>query len=178
MQTKNVEDLKLWFRKKKEEQEMREKGLDPEKEKLLLVSAEDAEWLAKRKRKRKNEDAGALNCSDPHYHAYCRRMRTMNFDPQEYKKAKETQKDFYRDANNLNYSQAPTLPQKNVNRMVDELERSIAKRALFTRRRTFYDDADIDYINERNRVFNKKIARAFDKSTVEIRQNLERGTAI
>jgi len=30
---------------------MRKKGLDPEKEKLLLVSAEDAEWLAKKKEK-------------------------------------------------------------------------------------------------------------------------------
>jgi len=132
----------------------------------------------KKKRKRKPDCSGDVNCSDSHYYAYCRRMRSMSFDSQEYKKAKETQKEFYRDANSLNYSQTPALPQKNVNRMVDELEKSIAKRALFTRRRTFYEDADIDYINERNRVFNKKIARAFDKSTVEIRQNLERGTAI
>ncbi len=28
------------------------------------------------------------------------------------------------------------------------------------------------------RVFNKKLARSFDKYTVEIRQNLERGTAL
>ena len=36
----------------------------------------------------------------------------------------------------------------------------------------------VDYINKRNMVFNKKISRAFDKYTTEIRQNLERGTAL
>ena len=40
------------------------------------------------------------------------------------------------------------------------------------------EDADVHYINDRNRVFVKKIGRAFDKYTTEIRQNLERGTAL
>jgi len=42
----------------------------------------------------------------------------------------------------------------------------------------FDSAADIDYINDRNKHFNKKIKRAYDKYTVEIRQNLERGTAL
>ena len=37
---------------------------------------------------------------------------------------------------------------------------------------------DVTSINDRNKFFNKKIKRAFDKYTVEIRQNLERGTAL
>ncbi|NXD32774.1 SYF2 factor, partial [Spelaeornis formosus] len=42
------------------------------------------------------------------------------------------------------------------------------------------DDSDevVTYINERNKVFNKKIARYFDKYTKEIRANFERGTAL
>lgn len=52
------------------------------------------------------------------------------------------------------------------------------RRQKFSRRRSTHTDADIDFINERNRVFNKKIKRAFDKYTVEIRNNLERGTAL
>jgi pre-mRNA-splicing factor SYF2 len=51
-------------------------------------------------------------------------------------------------------------------------------RGKFSRRRTEYEGADVDYINDRNKHFNKKIKRAFDKYTVEIRQNLERGTAL
>lgn len=34
------------------------------------------------------------------------------------------------------------------------------RREKFSRRRAFNEDEDISYINERNRVFNKKIARA------------------
>ena len=47
-----------------------------------------------------------------------------------------------------------------------------------SRRRMTVEVADIDHINDRNAAFNKKIKRAFDKYTVEIRQNLERGTAV
>ena len=52
------------------------------------------------------------------------------------------------------------------------------ERSKFSRRRTEHEGADIDYINDRNKHFNKKIKRAYDKYTVEIRQNLERGTAL
>ncbi|KAL4667168.1 hypothetical protein H8959_005857 [Pygathrix nigripes] len=37
---------------------------------------------------------------------------------------------------------------------------------------------DIDYINERNAKFNKKAERFYGKYTAEIKQNLERGTAV
>lgn len=40
------------------------------------------------------------------------------------------------------------------------------------------DDADIDYINERNMNFNKKLERFYGQHTAEIKQNLERGTAV
>ena len=39
-------------------------------------------------------------------------------------------------------------------------------------------EADVDYINDRNKHFNKKIDRAFGEYTKVIRENLERGTAI
>jgi pre-mRNA-splicing factor SYF2 len=40
------------------------------------------------------------------------------------------------------------------------------------------DDADIDYINERNMKFNSKLERFYGEYTTEIKQNLERGTAV
>jgi len=54
----------------------------------------------------------------------------------------------------------------------------ISKRAKYSRRRPFDEDEDIDYINERNMKFNKKLERFYGKYTAEIKQNLERGTAI
>ena len=40
------------------------------------------------------------------------------------------------------------------------------------------DDADIDYINERNMKFNQKLERFYGKYTKDIKDNLERGTAV
>lgn len=54
----------------------------------------------------------------------------------------------------------------------------IKKREKYSRRRTFDEDADIDYINERNMKFNKKLERFYGTYTAEIKQNLERGTAV
>lgn len=53
----------------------------------------------------------------------------------------------------------------------------IEKRETRSRERKEIVD-DISWINEKNRVFNQKIARFYDKYTKEIRENLERGTAL
>jgi pre-mRNA-splicing factor SYF2 len=73
---------------------------------------------------------------------------------------------------------------------------SIDKKGKFSRKRLNEDEGDITYINEHNRVFNKKvrllssnrdgsytswisqIARYYDKYTAEIRASFERGTAL
>ncbi|GMF25600.1 unnamed protein product [Phytophthora fragariaefolia] len=68
--------------------------------------------------------------------------------------------------------------QANVERMAQELEDRIKARKKFSRRRQHYEGEDVDYINGQNRIFNRKASQAFDKYTVEIRQNLERGTAL
>ncbi len=64
---------------------------------------------------------------------------------------------------------------------LDAMSRHISEREeardKFSRRRMAVDTA-VDHINDRNAHFNKKIKRSFDKYTVEIRQNLERGTAL
>lgn len=46
------------------------------------------------------------------------------------------------------------------------------------RHREEFESNSSGAINDKNAMFNKKIKRSFDKYTVEIRQNLERGTAI
>ncbi|KAL3790036.1 hypothetical protein HJC23_011392 [Cyclotella cryptica] len=62
-------------------------------------------------------------------------------------------------------------------RLADEMKRRAEKRAN-KRGRPEFDAYDVSYINDRNKRFNEKISRNFDEHTAEIRQNLERGTAL
>jgi len=83
----------------------------------------------------------------------------------------------YRDANTLLYADnKPT--EEAIDRVVAKLNTDLDKRGKFHRKRTREEEGDITYINERNRVFNKKIARFYDKYTSEIRDSFERGTAL
>ncbi|KIJ64780.1 hypothetical protein HYDPIDRAFT_131885 [Hydnomerulius pinastri MD-312] len=84
---------------------------------------------------------------------------------------------FYRDANTLLYADnKPT--EEAIDRVVGKINQDIDKKGKFSRKRLNEDEGDITYINERNRVFNKKIARYYDKYTSEIRASFERGTAL
>ena len=65
------------------------------------------------------------------------------------------------------YGVAPTLPERNIELMVAELEAQRRRRADFSRRRAVHTDKDVDFINDRNAHFNKKIDRAFAAHTVE-----------
>ncbi|KAF1334814.1 Pre-mrna-splicing factor syf2, partial [Globisporangium splendens] len=78
----------------------------------------------------------------------------------------------------LSYGKDDKVSQENLDRMAKELEERIQARKKFSRRRQHYEGEDVDYINDQNRLFNRKAKQAFDKYTVEIRQNLERGTAL
>ena len=78
----------------------------------------------------------------------------------------------------LAYGGARVDDPRAVRRMAKELEGRAQQRSKFSRRRPEVPGADVDAINDRNAHFNKKLKRAFDKYTVEIRQDLERGTAI
>jgi pre-mRNA-splicing factor SYF2 len=60
----------------------------------------------------------------------------------------------------------------------NEMKRRIEKQAKKKRERIEFEQTDVTYINQRNKRFNQKISRNFDKHTAEIRQNLERGTAL
>ncbi len=65
-----------------------------------------------------------------------------------------------------------------LDRMVNELAEVSARRAAFSRRRAVKDDGNQAFVNEGNRLFNARIAKDYDKYTVETRQALERGTAL
>lgn len=78
----------------------------------------------------------------------------------------------------VNLLQAPKTSKDKIDKMAQELHDREQKRQEFSRRRKFREEKDIDSINDRNEHFNKKIERAFGKYTLEIKNNLERGTAL
>lgn len=81
-------------------------------------------------------------------------------------------------ANNVDYGSLDDKPSKEaIDRLVQGVKREIHTRETRSRERKEIQD-DISWINEKNRVFNQKIARFYDKYTKEIRENLERGTAL
>ncbi|KAL9317059.1 hypothetical protein ACSQ67_013576 [Phaseolus vulgaris] len=112
------------------------------------------------------------------YNAYKKRTKNVEVDVEEYNRMKEADLEFYRDASSLQYGKAPKISEQKVDRMVQELKDREEKRKSFSRRRRFHEEKDIDSINDRNEHFNKKIERAFGKYTLEIKNNLERGTAL
>ncbi|TFK25418.1 mRNA splicing factor SYF2 [Coprinopsis marcescibilis] len=83
----------------------------------------------------------------------------------------------YRNANTLIYGDNKPSDDA-IDRVVGKINKDIDKKAKFHRKRVNEDEGDITYINEHNRVFNKKIARYYDKYTAEIRASFERGTAL
>lgn len=87
------------------------------------------------------------------------------------------EENFYADTSTLTYgTHKPT--NEAMERMVTDLEKQIVKRKGYSRKRSDKNGADIDYINDRNMRFNRKIERFYGRYTTEIKQNLERGTAI
>lgn len=68
-------------------------------------------------------------------------------------------------------------PQEKIEKMAAELEAEAEKKNKFSRRRPFYEDLDVNYINERNRVYNVKLARTYKEYAAEIKKNLERGSS-
>ncbi len=83
------------------------------------------------------------------------------------------------ESNPLNYGQVNTkVSSAALDRVAKDVEDRQEANRRFSKRRMHTDAADVDYINDKNANFNKKLKRAFDKYTVEIRQNLERGTAL
>lgn len=68
---------------------------------------------------------------------------------------------------------------ENVDRLVADLRKAEEARLKKRRERgRDTDEGDVTYINEKNKQFNLKLARFYDRYTTDIRESFERGTAI
>ena len=157
--------------------EAAENGEDYDKVKLLEIGAEDAE-RKDRKNRMKNPDKGFSGFEQATIRQYNRLAKDIKPDMVEYERAKEHMGEaFYPGKNTIVHGLHKDSPEA-VDRMVQDLHKQIEKREKYSRRRRHDDDAEIDYINERNMRFNNKLDRFYGSYTTEIKQNLERGTAI
>ncbi|UPK89192.1 hypothetical protein LCI18_000127 [Fusarium solani-melongenae] len=136
---------------------------------------------------------------------YKRQLRNINADMEKYEKDKQAliekaaasggldivetedgeliavDKDgsFYSTADSTTFSQ--NKPDKAaVDRLVADLQRAEEQRLKKRKERMAQngDEGDVTYINEKNKQFNQKLSRFYNKYTAEIRDSFERGTMI
>jgi pre-mRNA-splicing factor SYF2 len=167
------------YEKRQQEQEA-QGGPKTEAEKLLEVTAAEAEASRHKddkKGKRRAEHGSGWDVYNNeaqyrHYKKQTRRADDAGRAPTGDDVVDEG------DPDPLAYGQAPPVPKERVQALVEDMHEAALRRANWSRRRTFHEDKDVTYINKRNEVYNKKIERAFDPYTAEIKANLERGTAL
>lgn len=139
-----------------------------EKTKNLLYSIEDnEEWNEKIAKKQEKEQVGFSSFDQLAVKKFNKLSDKITPDLEKYKQDKE-----------LGPLLAGGLSSKSVEKMVSDLDAQLDKRRNLRRRRVEDGTDDVDFINERNRQFNKKAARAYNEYTKEIKASLERGTAL
>ena len=85
---------------------------------------------------------------------------------------------FYSTVDNTSFVESKPK-RENVDRLVKELQKAEEVRLRKRRERGRGDEeGDVTYINDKNKQFNQKLARFYDRYTGDIRESFERGTAI
>ncbi|GFP53908.1 hypothetical protein ACSS6W_001544 [Trichoderma asperelloides] len=184
-----------------------EAGEDFERKRAWDWTVDESEkWDKRMKKKAAHRDNNAFQ--DYHHEAnksYKRQLRNINPDLEKYEKQKmaaiekaaasggldivETEdgeliavdKDgtFYSTADSTSFIQ--NKPDKEaIDRLVKDLQRAEDVRLKKRKERMAQngEDGDVTYINEKNKQFNQKLSRFYNKYTAEIRDSFERGTMI
>lgn len=164
-----------------ERQKAEEAGQDYELNKTLNVQADELDKWERFKASKKRQDTGFVDFEHATKRQYNRLTKQLRPDLDEYQTVKEKvgEEVFYLKNKDAIPKSSLTLDSKvGIERMVEDVNKQIDVRSKRSRRRRFDDEADVDYINERNMKFNKKLERFYGNYTEEIKQNFERGTAI
>jgi len=153
-------------------------GKNWEIEKLRNMAADEAEALEKRKRSKMNPDEGFSSFEQATFRKYAGLTKQIKPDMEVYDRNKVKAGDaFYAQAGTVVHGVHKDSPEA-IKRMAEDVQKQKEKRDKFSRRRRHDPDADIDYINERNMKFNQKLERFYGTYTKDIKDNLERGTAV
>ncbi|KAJ3239888.1 pre-mRNA-splicing factor syf2 [Chytriomyces hyalinus] len=173
-----------------------ENGIDHERVRAMNYSVEAVERYEKKERaKEKRKEIDFTDYTQMAAKKYKSLTKALQPDLDKYKEQKivadianvasgaavvsESNAITVTDANASAYAAIGSKPSKeSVLKLVKDVEKQNEKRKTFSKRRAHNPDEDVTYINERNMRFNKKISRAYDKHTAEIKAAFERGTAL
>lgn len=147
---------------------------------LMQQTAEQASYAAEKTRKKeeiKSTFGWQAFTAEATHRAYEKRLKKLPTKPTNRSSASTGES--HLEENPLDYGKSGTEVSKSgLDRLTKDMEEREEARKTFSKRRMHLEGSDVDYINDKNAIYNKKLKRAFDKYTVEIRQNLERGTAV
>ncbi|RDW39341.1 Pre-mRNA-splicing factor SYF2 [Yarrowia lipolytica] len=132
---------------------------------------ETEEWKEKKERKRERESqSGVHDMSSTAQRAYEKDLASFKPDLETYEKENET---------GLHHT--PSFNHKPTPEALDRLVNGLTKgdkQRMKRRKQAGADDQHATYISDKNKQFNEKLNRQYDKYTKEIRDNFERGTAL
>ncbi|CAK56452.1 unnamed protein product (macronuclear) [Paramecium tetraurelia] len=157
---KNLRKGKYLQKKEAEKQELQFKQIDEDKDYLNRMTVKHDE----EQEKKKEYFGWDVFNEDAVYNAYKKRCTTLAKNEGKYKQQMESNQEF-----------VPT--NEALERLSSDITKQQDRRKEFSRRRRFNEDQPVTYINERNRIFNKKLERFFGDYAADIKANLERGTA-
>lgn len=153
-------------------------GKDWEIEKLRHIGADEAEAIDKRKKGKQNPDSGFSSFEQATFRKYTGLAKQIKPDMELYQHQKEKAGEaFYATAGTVVHGVHKDNPEL-IKKMAEDVNKQKEKREKYSRRRRHDPDADIDYINERNMKFNQKLERFYGAYTKDIKDSLERGTAV
>ena len=144
------------------------KGI-PEDKRYLLESINQCEKRKDylNKKKKREERGNDLFTAEKYYRAYKKRSKGLPFD-----------KDLYDDEMKNGLSKHKVQNDIKKELLKNDMQQQIENRLKFSRRRKILDEDEVDYINERNQKYNAKLHRFFKKEAKEVKNNMERRTAL
>ncbi|OMH85784.1 Pre-mRNA-splicing factor syf2 [Zancudomyces culisetae] len=178
------------------QQEITDLGLDYERVRSWDYSAEDVErYNKKMEEKKENYNPGFADYNDVANRKYKKLVREIKPDLESYNYQKKVVEAInsrvgesagagFDDTNILLDDQLVRPSDHNLEKLSNSIVQSQAnsakrqKASIKKANRDINKTGEVTYINDRNAHFNRKIARAYDPYTKEIRDSFERGTAL
>ena len=155
-----------------EKKQAQEAGIDYSRIKNMNYSIQDVDrWNEKQEKKNDLKDDGFTDFIQIAAKSYNRKIRNLAVNQDKYSKVME-------EFESKGDSEAVSIHHKPTNDALQVLSNSVQESSKKTKKRDLDDTSDVTFINNRNMHFNKKLARSYDAFTKEIRENLERGTAL
>ncbi|KAJ1665620.1 pre-mRNA-splicing factor SYF2 [Coemansia sp. RSA 1813] len=178
----NPRDQRRQERKHREAEILKEKeeysGQDYERSRFWEYSIDRVEKYEERKRKiEENAERGFTDFTQVNRRKYERDVAKIKPDLTAYGRQKQ-ERALGAEGSEMSLDMEHKPDHRNVEKLVKTVEDQQQRRAALHKPSVEKEGENVSYINERNARFNRKMDRAYDKYTKEIRDNFERGTAL